>query len=87
MIKPYTDQIKVKEQELQRFLQNISAGYREYNVSYHNDLHGFDVAQMSYIILEGENGLRSKASLTACDCLATMIGAACHDFKHDGFTN
>lgn len=42
---------------------------------------------MTYVILNGEDGLAAKISLTPLDCLSAMIAAACHDFKHDGFTN
>ena len=46
---------------LDQFLSSIWQGYAAYNVSYHNDIHGLDVAQMSFIILEA--GLKEKASL------------------------
>jgi hypothetical protein len=65
----------------------ISAGYREFNVSYHNDIHGFDVCQMSLVILQGPQGLQVRAGLSQLDCLASLIAGACHDYRHDGFTN
>jgi hypothetical protein len=69
------------------FLTRISGGYREFNVSYHNDLHAFDVFQMAFVLLSGTSGVASRAKLSSLDCLAALVGAACHDFKHDGFNN
>ena len=43
---------KVNESVIQ-----IQEGYAQFNVSYHNDKHGFDVAQMTYILLYGDDGL------------------------------
>ena len=42
---------------------------------------------MSYLILQGNQGLAVKAQLSDLDCLATLIAAACPDLKHDGFNN
>lgn len=42
---------------------------------------------MTCVLLTGPKGLAERTNLTAVDCLAVTIGAACHDFKHDGFTN
>ena len=42
---------------------------------------------MANTILQGEQGLASRAHLTEIDCLAVLIGAVCHDYKHDGYTN
>lgn len=88
MIEPYLPAIGTSQDpKLRKFLNMISAGYREFNVSYHNDIHGFDVCQMSLVILQGPNGLQVRAGLSQLDCLASLIAGACHDYKHDGFTN
>lgn len=29
----------------------------------------------------------ARAKLSQLDCLASLVAAACHDYKHDGFTN
>jgi calcium/calmodulin-dependent 3',5'-cyclic nucleotide phosphodiesterase len=34
------------------FLDTLFDSYRSYNVTYHNDMHGLDVAQMTYILLK-----------------------------------
>jgi len=34
------------------FLDTVFDNYRSYNVSYHNDMHNLDVAQMTYILLK-----------------------------------
>ena len=36
---------------LKQTLQLVWAAYYSYNVSYHNDMHGLDVAQMTYVLL------------------------------------
>lgn len=40
---------------------------------------------MSSTILEA--GIKTFAKLNEIDLLATIIGAFCHDFKHDGYNN
>lgn len=40
----------VNEHKLSRFLTEVSTTYRQ-DVSYHNDLHGIDVAQMAHLFL------------------------------------
>jgi len=70
---------------MELFLSRIWSGYASFNVSYHNDIHGLDVAQMTYVILEA--GLRVKAALSPLDCIAVIVAGVCHDFRHDGFTN
>jgi hypothetical protein len=55
-------------------------------VEYHNDIHGLDVMQFSYLVLT-KFGLIKMASLTSLDILSTLVAAACHDFGHDGFNN
>lgn len=87
MLNPYDRYVKSASAELSAFLTKVYAGYRQYNLSYHNDLHGFDVCQMSSIILQGPKGLGVRAKLSELDCLAVLIAAVCHDYAHDGFTN
>jgi hypothetical protein len=41
--------------------------------------------QMSSTILDA--GMSKFANLNEIDLLAVIIGAFCHDFKHDGFNN
>jgi hypothetical protein len=55
-------------------------------VEYHNDTHGLDVMQFTYVVLT-QYGLIKLAQLNALDILSTLVAAACHDFGHDGFTN
>mmetsp|Transcript_27202 Transcript_27202/g.36346 ORF Transcript_27202/g.36346 Transcript_27202/m.36346 type:complete len:83 (-) Transcript_27202:654-902(-) len=60
----------------------------DYNVSYHNDMHCLDVAQMTYILLQtGDDCLSKQLKLSALEQAAAIIGAACHDYGHDGYNN
>lgn len=67
------------------FLGKIFGGYAAFSVSYHNDIHALDVMQMSSTIMAG--GMAQIAQLNDLEVLAVLIGAACHDFGHDGFNN
>lgn len=49
-------------------------------------MHGADVMQMSVYLL-ATCGLRDSLRLNKLDCLSMIVGAACHDLGHDGFTN
>jgi hypothetical protein len=55
-------------------------------VSYHNDLHASDVAQMTYYFFKTTD-LDKIAELNHLDMVSVLTAAACHDFDHDGFTN
>ena len=61
MIAPFVPHIKIQEKQslaLNNALNQIfTQGYLSENVLYHNDMHAFDVAQMTYILLTGEDGL------------------------------
>ena len=37
-------------------LVKILEGYQQFNAAYHNEIHGFDVAQMTNFVLSGEDG-------------------------------
>lgn len=60
-------------------------GYRE-KVSYHNDLHGADVAQFMFLLIK-EGQLGSIAHLRYMDLFCAIISAVCHDYDHDGYNN
>jgi hypothetical protein len=75
----------VNEQKLSRFLTEVSTTYRQ-DVSYHNDLHGIDVAQMAHLFLV-QGGLTQLLELNEVDILAYFTAAICHDLGHDGYTN
>ena len=66
-------------------MQRIGEGYRV-SVSYHNDLHGCDVAQQMYSFLT-KGDLAKIAKLNYLDQLSALVAAACHDYDHDGFNN
>jgi hypothetical protein len=68
-----------------RFLKHIYSGYRR-DVEYHNDLHGADVMQFSYLVLT-KFGLIKLANLSSLDVLSILIASVCHDYGHDGYTN
>ena len=61
---------------------------RSYNVSYHNDLHNLDVAQMTYILLKtGPDSLAIQLRLPTLEIVAIIVAALCHDYGHDGLNN
>lgn len=55
-------------------------------MTYHNDLHGADVAQMFYLFIRHGN-LAQIAQLNYLDMVSAITAAACHDYDHDGYTN
>jgi hypothetical protein len=73
------------ERKYKNFIFKIIDGYNR-SVSYHNDLHAADVLQTTFIMIEKGN-LINKLSLSNSDVLGTLLAAACHDFKHNGFNN
>ena len=73
---------------LDTFLYTIFACYKEYYVSYHNDMHCLDVAQMSHILLKtGPDCIVMQLKLSHLEQFATIIACLCHDYAHDGFNN
>lgn len=56
------------------------------SVSYHNDLHGSDVAQHCHYILHSQ-GMGDFANFDKFDTLSLLVAALCHDVSHDGFNN
>ena len=77
---------KVGMQDVASFMRKIWQGYAEFNPTYHNGIHGADVCQMTYVMLKTGN-IGQLAKLDALDTFSVLIAAACHDFRHDGFTN
>lgn len=75
----------IPENKFVEFCKELSEGYSR-DVVYHNDLHGADVCQTSFIQLEKGN-LSAKLGLGDIDKLALLTAAACHDFKHNGLNN
>jgi hypothetical protein len=55
-------------------------------VGYHNDLHGADVAQFMFLLIQDAH-LGKMASLRYMDLFCALIAAVCHDYDHDGFNN
>ena len=73
---------------LDSFLERVWQTQRDFNVSYHNDMHCLDVTQMTYILLQtGPDSFSTQLQLSPVEQAAALIGAACHDFGHDGFNN
>ena len=60
-------------------LQAVELGYRDN--PYHNAVHAADVVQTLGCMLLTEE---CRASLTAMELLAMLIGACCHDVGHPG---
>lgn len=63
----------------------ISSQYHR-DVSYHNDLHGSDVAQHCSMILEQQK-LTQYAKLDNLDVLSILVAALCSSVGHDGYNN
>lgn len=77
--------MQIDQTTFYKFFSQIQKGYRS-DVAYHNDLHGADVMQFSYLVLQ-QYGLTELAKLHDLDILSCLVAAGCHDFGHDGFTN
>ena len=73
------------EDKMMKFLCEIQKGYRR-EVQYHNDLHGADVAQMSYVFIK-EGNLKLLYGLEIIDLVSLIIASSCHDYDHDGMNN
>ena len=73
---------------LKTFLETVWQSYRGYNVSYHNEMHNLDVAQMTHILLNtGTDCISVQLRLSPLEQFAAIIASVCHDFAHDGFNN
>jgi len=72
--------------EVTSFIERLWEGYAEHNPTYHNGIHGADVCQMAHVQLN-KGGFAAMIKIDALDEFATLIAAAAHDFKHDGFNN
>ena len=75
----------VDQEKMGNFLNKITQTYFQ-GLSYHNDLHGADVMQMSYYFLT-TGRLSEIILLSKLDQLAVLVAAACHDLGHDGLNN
>lgn len=86
--KPLNLMPQINQEVMQQFLERIWQKQRDFNVSYHNDMHCLDVAQMTYILLQtGADSFTIQLSLKPVEQLAAIIAAACHDYGHDGYNN
>lgn len=74
----------LKEQSLIEFSKDISGGYND--VPYHNYIHAVDVTQTSFMLITTGNLIESL-DLLDLDLMSLLIGAMCHDFKHNGLNN
>ena len=68
-----------------QFITAITNGY-DRNVIYHNDVHASDVLQTAYTNLVACD-IVELLKLNMYDVIALCVACACHDFKHNGFTN
>jgi len=67
-------------------MAQVWKGYATLNPSYHNGIHGADVCQMTYIQLT-TGGIANLIRIDALDTFSVLLAVACHDLRHDGFTN
>lgn len=75
----------LNDNKIANFLEKVATTYKQ-EIQYHNDLHGVDVMQMGYYMLQTCD-LRKKLQLGKIDTLSFIMAAICHDLGHDGFTN
>ncbi|KAK9863469.1 hypothetical protein WJX84_000706 [Apatococcus fuscideae] len=78
-----TQQYKMSELRLTRFLQAIEDGYQ--NNCYHNRIHACCVLQVMHLLMH--HGLIAAAVLPDLMVLACYLAAVCHDFQHPGVNN
>ena len=79
---------QISDGVLTSFLERIWQTQRDYNVSYHNEMHNLDVAQMTHILLNtGTDCISVQLRLSPLEQFAAIIASVCHDFAHDGFNN
>ena len=73
---------------LNNFLEALFDVYKGFNVSYHNDMHCLDVAQMTYILMRTDSDcFADQLDLSHLEQFSVTLAALCHDFGHDGFNN
>ena len=85
---PRTKKVSTAEINFDKLISFCTAISRGYNaeVTYHNELHGADVAQMMFMFIKDCN-LTETAQLKYLDLVSAITAGACHDFDHDGFNN
>ncbi|KAF6021717.1 PDE1C [Bugula neritina] len=76
--------LRINGNHLDNFLTALQVGYSKYSNPYHNLIHGADVAQTVYALLQ-ISGLMKW--LTDIEIFATIIAALIHDYEHTGTTN
>jgi hypothetical protein len=78
------DEFDLDTSILKRFLHRVDMGMSQYNNTYHNRYHSFDVAQSCFVIATEMNLQNLVGSL---EVLALITGALCHDLEHPGTNN
>ncbi len=76
---------KIDQNKFKNFLMTITEGYGRDN-PYHNDLHGSDVLQTSYLMINNKD-LIKQMDFNDIDVMSLLTAAATHDYKHPGRNN
>ncbi|GMH59968.1 hypothetical protein TrRE_jg3523 [Triparma retinervis] len=75
--------LDLKDDLIAKFFSALEAGYLPN--PYHNSAHGADVMYTVNSFIQASTSMHD--SLEATDLFAALVGAAAHDFRHDGVNN
>ena len=78
------DTLNIDSKSLRCWLMAVSDSYHSDN-SYHNSMHGADVCQTMYCLVENSHGL--KLALNNKTKLCAFLAATAHDVSHGGKNN
>ena len=78
------EEFKIDLEKLNSYTMSIEQGYRRYNNPYHNEIHGADVLQVTYSII---NISQISKWLSSLEVLAMLFAAMVHDVEHTGTNN
>ncbi len=75
----------IKYDKFINWCKKVTAGYSRKN-TYHNDLHGADVTQTSFIYLNYGN-ISTRVNFNKVSICSIILSCLCHDIKHPGVNN
>lgn len=71
---------------LDSFINAIQEGYSKFP-SYHNEIHGVDVAHTLYSFMVFSSNFESNFKFSKLDILSLILAGFCHDLGHPGYNN
>lgn len=75
----------ISYEKFENWAYEIAMGYRRTS-KYHNDLHGADITNACYVMVNSSN-IISLLNMTKIETATLFLSAMCHDFKHPGVNN